>query len=86
MTIYPLITATPESLVRDDRAVPEWARGGTTHERDGYGYECHEIVRDGSTVGWMYDDGAGYDFSLDEPEIDDETFAAALLSGDPATD
>lgn len=68
MTTYPLITSTPERLCLDSDKVPSWARGSEAIERDGYSYECFELIRDSITIGWMYDDGSGYLFTEDEPD------------------
>lgn len=43
--------------------LPSWAVGSIAFERDGYGYECHVLIRDHDVVGWVYDDGAGYRWS-----------------------
>lgn len=39
---------------------PTWALDLLAIEQDGYGYECYKLTQDGVTVGWVYDDGAGY--------------------------
>ena len=46
----------------DRTSPPDWARGATAVEIDGYGYECYRLERAGRTVGWLYDDGSGYRF------------------------
>lgn len=59
--------ATPETLAANPDTIPGWARGAEAIERkDRTDYEVWELRRDGQTIGYMYDDGAGYDYAEGE--------------------
>lgn len=56
------IVETPESLA-SGTAVPAWAAGADCVGRRNDGIEVWELRRDGETIGWMYDEGSGYEFA-----------------------
>jgi hypothetical protein len=56
-------TTTPEALAADPNAIPAWARGAEAVETGRTDYEVWELRREGRTIGYMYDDGAGYEYA-----------------------
>jgi hypothetical protein len=62
-------TPTPEMLAADPTTVPAWARGADAVQAERTDYEVWELYRDGRIIGYMYDDGAGYDYAEGEHNI-----------------
>lgn len=58
-----------EDFFSNHSSIPAWALGSTIvtlddgtdiHRHGTFGYECHQLLRDGHEIGSVYDDGAGY--------------------------
>jgi len=73
-----------EDFFSSHSSIPQWAIGSTIITRDDgtdrnrggeFGYECHQLIRDGREIGYVYDDGAGYAWcegQRPEPRTQDE--------------
>lgn len=55
-----------QEIVRNSAKIPAWAIDADAEEWGGYPYECHILSRGGADVGYVYDDGAGYQFAQGE--------------------